>query len=288
MSQEKPFPENELNQMPDTAGKSELPGLEFSRLISMERALRWETAKKFWTEKKDELGCSYNRYSVIEKGTAKASLDLAKKIIQALGVAEDSGLYAWVRDLMPDEKSRSYFPEPNSFEKVSRTPLMYINEQKLKLFYENEFAFQMATYISMFTFRGVSEEELIQTFQMNKLEVKSLLNQLLKHRIVLKNSQGDYEVPDEAWLQIPDLRDFRATRIKVFQQYIESHFSSPHFGDSTLEMGCSRLLSQRQIDLIKIKVQTLLSWIGMLPDEQGAIPWHFFGAANIAKFWQYK
>ena len=81
MSQEKPFPENELNQTPDTAGKSELPGLEFSRLISMERALRWETAKKFWTEKKDELGCSYNRYSVIEKGTAKASLDLAKKII---------------------------------------------------------------------------------------------------------------------------------------------------------------------------------------------------------------
>ena len=133
MSQEKSFPENELNQTPDTAGKSELPGLEFSRLISMERALRWESAKKFWTEKKDVLGCSYNRYSVIEKGTAKASLDLAKKIIQALGVAEDSGLYAWVRDLMPDEKSRSYFPEPNSFEKVSRTPLMYINEQKLKL-----------------------------------------------------------------------------------------------------------------------------------------------------------
>ena len=146
-----------------------LPGLEFSRLISLERSLHWDTAKKFWSEKKDELGCSYNRYSVIEKGTAKASLDLAKKIIQALGVAEDSGLYAWVRDLMPDEKSRSYFPEPNSLDKVSRTPMMYIDENRLKLFNESEFAFQMAIYISMFTYRGVSEKELSENFQMNKL-----------------------------------------------------------------------------------------------------------------------
>lgn len=261
-----------------------LPGLEFSRLISLERSLHWDTAKKFWSEKKNELGCSYNRYSVIEKGTAKASLDLAKKIIGALKMPEDSGLYAWVRDLMPDEKNRSYFPEPNSFEKVSHTPLMFVDKYKLNLLNENEFAFQLFTYITMFTFRGVSEDELTKNFQMNKIELKSLLNHLLKQRMILRNPGGTYEVPDEAWIQLPNLPDFIELKTKTFRQNVESHFSSPYFSKTTFEIGRLRLFTQEQIDMIRDKANSLGSWAGTLPDEPGAKPFNFMLAANVATF----
>lgn len=259
-------------------------GLDFSRLISMERSLRWPTAKMFWAEKKITLKCSYNRYAVIEKGTAKPSLDLARKIIAALGIEESSALHAWVRDLMPDEQCRNYFAEEDLKKSFSRTPLMHIDRARMELFAEHEFAFEMAAYISMHTYRGVSENELCQAFRMSKGEVKALLNQLLYRGVAVKNPKGMYEVPNEAWIQISDLSEFRQMKARLYQQVVESHLSSAHYSDSTLEIWCTRLLNQKQISMIRAKITALTSWIGMLPDEPDSVPYCVSGAGNPAQF----
>ena len=212
---------------------------EFSFLISLERSLRWETAKKFWSEKKEELGCSYNRYAVIEKGTAKASLDLALRIIRALDITEDSGLFAWVRDLMPDEQTRGYFPDPNLSESFARTPLLFLNKAKTDLFRDEEYAFELAGYISMYTFRGVSEDELCTEFLMDKSEIKRILMLLLRRGVILKNPLGVYEVPDDSWIQIPDHSEFRFLKNRLFSQILDSQLSAPFNQETTIKLSSS-------------------------------------------------
>lgn len=257
---------------------------EFSFLISLERSLRWETAKKFWSEKKEELGCSYNRYAVIEKGTAKASLDLALRIIRALDITEDSGLFAWVRDLMPDEQTRGYFPDPNLSESFARTPLLFLNKAKTDLFRDEEYAFELAGYISMYTFRGVSEDELCTEFLMDKSEIKRILMLLLRRGVILKNPLGVYEVPDDSWIQIPDHSEFRFLKNRLFSQILDSQLSAPFNQETTIKRFCVRPLSQKQLELIRAKCFALTSWIGMLPDEHDGQPYRFFLAGNLATF----
>ena len=257
---------------------------DFSHLIFLERSLRRDTAKKFWSEKKEELGCSYNRYSVIENGTARASLDLALKIIRALGIKEESGLFAWVRDMMTDEESRGYFADPNIETKISHFPVMYLDKAKTDLFRDEEFAFDLAGYITVHTYRGVSEDEICQVFKFDKVEARKILIQLLQRGVIIKNSVGLFEVPDDSWIQIPDHHEFRLMKTRYFNQAIESHFTSPLSVDRTREVWSLRLLSQRQIEMLRSKCNALVNWIGMLPDEPGGEPYFFCIAGNQASF----
>ena len=272
-----------LRQKTEVAKKL-MPGLEFSRIISLERSLRWDTAKKFWAEKKDELGCSYNRYSVIEKGTARASLDLAKKIIQALDILEDSGLYAWVRDLMPDQRSRRYFSDPNFHGKIANTPVMYLSVDRMNLFRDEEFGLEMAAYISIFSFRGVSEDEIVEVFRMDRVDVKRLLNRLLTVDIIFQNLRGDYEVPDGGWIQIPQYSTFRPTKMRVFRQTMESHVSAIPNDHQSIEQNCVRSLNLKQIKLFQKKALALANLIGTFPDELNSHAYAFCIAGNYTKF----
>ena len=257
---------------------------EFSFFISLERSLRWETAKKFWSEKKEELGCSYNRYAVIEKGTAKASLDLAIRIIRALDITEDSGLFAWVRDLMPDEQTRGYFPDPNASDKIAKSPFLYLDNSRMTLFRKDKYAFKIAGYISIYTYRGVSEDELCKTFQMDKSEIKIRLMRLLRTGVLVKNSKGDYEVVNDSWIELPAYPEFRDLNTHLFKQVMEYHVSAPFAEKSTIERWCVRLLNQKQIKMVREKCLALSSWIGMLPDEHDGQPYRFFLAGNLATF----
>lgn len=257
---------------------------DFSQLIFLERSLHWGTAKNFWSEKKEELGCSYNRYSVIENGTARASLDLALKIIRALGIKEDSGLFAWVRDMTTDEESRSYFADPNIETKISHFPVMYLDKAKTDLFRDEEFAFDLAGYITVHTYRGVSEDEICQVFKFDKVEARKILIKLLQRGVIIKNSVGLFEVPDGSWIQIPDHHEFRLMKTRFIHQAIESHFSTPYSDHKTLQVWYFRLLSQRQLQKARAKYNALVNWIGMLPDEPGGEPYNFCILGNQASF----
>ena len=259
-------------------------GQDFAALISMERSVRWPTAKKFWTEKKDQLNCSYNRYAVIEKGSARSGLDLARKIIAALGIDESAALHAWVRDLMPDESCRNYFAGPELAKSFAQTPVMPMDRGRLELFTDHEFSFEMAVYIFMYTKRGVFEEELSQVFRVSRAEVRRLLALLLQRAVIVKNSDGSYEVRDEAWLQIPDFKELRPLNNRLYQGILESHVSTAYYEDLSMEIWCMRLLNQKQISMIRGKLMSLMKWIGMLPDEPDSVPYGFTGAGNLAQF----
>ena len=283
MTQEKTG-ESPQNKAFEESKASASVGKDFSRMISLKRSLRWPSAKKFWTEKKEELACSYNRYAVIEKGSARAGLDLAKRIIRALDIAGDSGLFAWVRDMMPDDQSRACFVDPAACENFARTPLLYLDRDRVRLFRDQEFAFEMAGYISMYTFRGVSEDELCKAFGLSKALVKDLINQLMLCGVVVKNPKDLYEVPDEAFAYLSDLPELKELRVKAFNRVVESHYSKPFVEGHTVEMAYMRLFSPEQMEKLRARVKSLASWVEMLPDEAESEPYYIGIAANPATF----
>ena len=196
---------------------------DFSRLITNERILKFDTAKSFWNECKDILGCTYNRYAVVERGTAKPSLDLAIRITAALEIDESIALYAWVRDLMPDNQRKSHFIDFHSAKNIASYKSAPINPDQAKLFKENPISNEIASYISAYSWRGVSETELIKVFLMSKKEVQSIVKKLLFTETIELNRENLFIVPEEAWINIPDLSEYREARIRNFVLSIDSH-----------------------------------------------------------------
>ena len=262
---------------------SKEPGFDFSKLIARERSTRWVTAKDFWNSKKELLCCTYNRYSVIEAGKAKPSLDLARRIIEALEIDESTALHAWVRDLMPDNLSKSYFIDLQSSLNTPTYRAIAITEEQSKSFRDCPLSNEIAVYISMYSGKGVTLKELALEFAMKKSELKPILQKLINNSIV-RESKGTYSIYEHAWINIPDFSEFRESRNRNFELSINSHFSTNYTEEITIEQSTTRLLSKKQINLVRQVARGIARWITLLPEDfKNGIPYRFFCGGNISK-----
>jgi len=255
---------------------------DFSKLISHERAKKFRSAKTFWREKKEVLGVSYNRYAVIENGTVKSSLELAVKIIAALEIDECTAIHAFVRDIMPTKQLKAHFTDLHSSKNISNRAIS-ITEDQSKLFKSSPIANEIAGYISINSDRGVSVQEICESFSMKKESVKEILHKLLFADFIKKKNKTLYQVPDGAWINIPDLSEFRESRLQHFASAVDSHFSTDYHENITIEQSTFRVLSKRQVNMLRSRARRLARWLSALPDEKGEA-YRFFCGGNICKF----
>ena len=265
--------------------KNETQNGDFSKMITAERSVLWGTAKRFWEENKVLLNCSYNRYSSIERGTAKPSLELARKIITALKIDESTALHAWVRDLMPDKQAKAYFIDLQSSHNIPTYISKPITGDQSNLFRSDPLANEIASYISVYSWRGVSIKELASVFLMKRNDIREILNKLIYTDTIKLNSENLFQVSRETWISIPDLPEFRKTRVKNFGLAIDSHFSSSYIEDITIEQATFRLLTKQQINILRKAARGIARWLALLPDDtENGRPYRFFCGGNLCKF----
>ena len=258
-------------------------GQEFAHLILNERLKRWRSAKTFWRDKKEILKISYNRYSVVESGSIRPSLNLALNIVEALEIDESTAIHAFVRDLMPTPQLKSHFIDLQSAQNIASFRALSITEEQSKLFKKSPVANEMASYISIHSDRGVSIKEIAEKFSMKIEYVKDVVHSLIHAEIVSKSGKNLYTIPNGAWINTPDLSEFRESRVRSFSLTIDSHFSSDYLEQVTIEQTTFRILSNRQINMIRSIARSLARWISSLPDEKGK-PYRFFCGGNLCQF----
>ena len=261
-------------------------GGDFGKLIARERCRRWVTSKSFYSDMK--VSCSYARYTVIEKGGKPyASLDLARELIDKLKIEESKGLSAWVRDLMPNERTKKYFLDIDA-DDFSASPSILIEDKTLaKLFAQDAIFKEIAVYISMYSDRGVQLSEVVKEFSISNSNANLILNQLIGTGIIIREGKY-YKVPNGYWINTPNSPEYRKSTTKVFADSINSHFSKPFDEGETIEHSIFRLLSPNQINDAKDKIRELARWFTLLEDESGAKPYRFFMGGNCATLGQNK
>lgn len=260
---------------------------EFGKLVERERKKKWLSSKQFHKEKK--IDCTYPRYTVIENGrTPFASLKLAQQIIKALNIDESRALHAWVRDLMPPDK-KAYFVDLNEDYYSSRLTTIVIDDEEKKYFFERSPLYkELSVYISMFSDRGVTFDELQNKFNIKKQDLMLILNQL-KILGILAEKNRKFVVPAGSWLTTPNTEEFRKAVSVVFADAVNSHFSGRYIEGESFEHSTLRLVDKELISELHLRLKNIARWFTVQPDKvKNGIPFRFFAGANYAVFGENK
>lgn len=250
-------------------------------MIHRSRIRKYPTASEFYKSK--NLSCTYQRYVNIEKGY-RPSIKLALEIIEALSVDESSALYAWVRDLMPDEKRKGYFVDLGAQEEKLLSSIQ-ISQEHAELFADDPVYFELLGYISMYSHRRVSIKELSKTFKMTPQNIKERIRKLNIYNLVQIDEKKLCFINSDSWVGVPEFDEFLLLRRKNFVNGIESHFSSNFVKGKTIEHITTRLVTDRQIVELNSKIRSLLNWFWSLPNPlSGEKPYSLCIAGNNTRF----
>lgn len=194
--------------------------MNFSELIKRERAISFENAKDFHAQ--SGLSCAYSHYSLIEKGKAVPKIELAVEILSKLKIDERKGLYAWVRSSMPDEKTRSYFPDieesPTVAETFSSNEIsMILNRGQGNLLREDPVNWELILFINCTP--NVSKQAIAKEFNLSLGVITDRLNKLYDNGLIEVDKAGNYFSINKIYL--PQKNEFHDVRDMNFKRSLD-------------------------------------------------------------------
>ena len=189
--------------------------MEFARLVREARQKDYKSARKFFSE--SNISCSYANYARIENG-ALPDTPLAIEILKYLNLNTRTGLYALVRDQMPDAETKAMFLEigdqpPRSSNQDSPVRSLVVNRMQTKLLKSDSIYWELVTYLSTFDgFKKFLDRELARIFKTPISEIRSRLRELYDYGLIEQDEENRYYTKE--WIFVPfekefeDLRDF--------------------------------------------------------------------------------
>lgn len=219
--------------------------MEFAKFVTEERQKHWKSARNFFEQA--GIDCSYFYYKKVENGHVP-EIKIAHAILKALNANMRKGLYAWVRDQMPDAQTRAMFVEmgdapPRSAKQTSPDQSLVVNRMQKKLIESDPVYWEIITYISTYhDFYKPDEKKLASEFRIPVQQMRKYLVDLYDHGMIERTNAGEYFTKE--WIFIPYEEEFTSTRDFNFKTAVKKFLRSPD--KKKFRTTITRLLSAEQ------------------------------------------
>ena len=196
--------------------------MEFAKFVSEERQKKFKSARQFFEQA--GIDCSYFYYKKVENGHVP-EIKIAMAILKALNANTRKGLYAWVRDHMPDSQSKAMFVEiggdqHRSAKQTSPDQSLVINRMQKKLIESDPVYWEIVTYVSTYnSFFMPDEKKIAAVLKLPIAEARRYLQELYDHGMIEKNAKGEYFTKE--WIFIPYEEEFVSTRDFNFKNAVK-------------------------------------------------------------------
>ena len=219
--------------------------MEFARLVREARQKENKSARNFFSNSK--ISCSYANYARIEKG-ALPDASLAVEILKYLKLNIRTGLYALVRDRMPDAETKAMFLEmkdrpPRSSNQESQSRSLVVNRMQKKLLESDPVYWELITYLSTFDgFRRFLDRDLARIFKTPVVKLRKQLQELFDYGLIEQDKEKHFYTKE--WIFVPYEKEFENLRNFNFGHATKKFLKSKD--EDKFRTTVTRLLTQKQ------------------------------------------
>lgn len=238
--------------------------MEFHELIKKAREKRHATMRDFYEA--SDLPCTYFYYSKVEHGYVP-KVEIALKLLEALGIDKRRGLMAWAKSQMPSQETKSFFAEfgeedlsVSPEKELSASDCLVINRSQAAFLKTDPLLMEILTFINMYGIGSpVSVDFIADHFGMPKTKIKPLVENLYDQGLIDKkeDSTNKESYDSKRWIYLPfeyePLKELNFKR--SYQQYLTQVSKDRVRNSATIR------ITDSQRHELESRIKTLINWL---------------------------
>jgi len=252
---------------------------ELSIVLKKLRSIKEQTATRFWSNNKKNLGVSYEAFKHYENGERIPSIEYLRRIAPLIGSEYRTLCHLWARAQMPDDESKSFFDGAPGFSanistRAKPEEIYRFSRSDVKNLLESPQLYMVSVFMAAYhDSKPFSVSEIMKFSELNKTETKKLINTLMDMGLVVSINKDQYKSRYKVF-DIPRDDEFfkpiRDKNFKTFGDKVLKNFSTEkrNRGEAQRFTFSTRLTPELQ-RMIQSKLSELESHFDTIPAGNG-------------------